>query len=133
MSVLATFLLITGASKKTSEMVKVLDQVFYICYLMKFPKNKGKYFIALINFNNKVNTMTLIYTAKLGFKVEKTKISNKKIDGSSLKTFSIVFPTFQVLDKLNQSWFLKKMFLLANNSMKKVLDMLFLTFSNADV
>ena len=45
----------------------------------------------------------------------------------------MVIATFQVLDKLNCSWFFQKSFLLANISMEVVLGMLFLTFSNVDI
>ena len=77
--------------------------------------------------------MTLAYAAQLGFKVRKIDISAQKIDKSLLATYNMVIIAFQVFDKLCCSWFFQKPFLLANISMKVVLSMLFLIFSNADI
>ena len=45
----------------------------------------------------------------------------------------MVIATFQVVDKLSRSQFFWKTFLLADISIKVLLDMLFFSFSNADV
>ena len=65
--------------------------------------------------------------------MQKTNGNTQKIDGSLLKTYSMIIAAFQVLDKLGHSWFFQKTFLLTNIGMAVVLGMLFLTFSNADV
>lgn len=45
----------------------------------------------------------------------------------------MVFARLPVLDKKKKNRFLKKTFLLVNTSMRVVLGMLFLSFSNADI
>ena len=77
--------------------------------------------------------MTLAYATQLGLKVQKTNISAQKIDRSSPATYCMVIAPFRVLNTLGRSWFFQETFLLANISMKVVLGMLFLTFSNFDV
>ena len=113
--------------------MRVLDRVPCICYPIQFCKDKGKDVLALLNSRSKVNAMIPAYAAHLGLKVRVTNVGAKKIDGSSLSTYSMVIVAYQVIDKLGHSWFFQKTFLLANISMKVVLDMLFLTFSNANV
>ena len=87
----------------------------------------------MLDFEIEVNVMTLAYAAKLGLKVRKTYIRVQKIDGSLLKTYSIVIADFQVLDKLGYSCFFQKIFLSAEISMKMVLSMPFIIFNNANV
>ena len=70
---------------------------------------------------------------KLGLKVYSTNIKTQKIDGSILKIFEIVLASFLIKDKLKRARFLEKTFLLANLSIKMVLSMLFLTFSNRNI
>ena len=77
--------------------------------------------------------MTLAYTSHLGLKMRITDIGAPKIDGSSLVTYSMFIAGFKVINKLSRSWFFQKTFLLVNISMKVVLGMPFLTFSNANV
>lgn len=65
--------LVTSAKK--AQVVRVLDQVSYICYPVQFRKNKSKGdILALINFNIKINAMTPTYTVKLALKVQKTDV-----------------------------------------------------------
>ena len=65
--------------------------------------------------------------------MQKTNVGAQEIDGFSLATYSMVIASFQVFDMLSRSEFFQKTLLLANISMKVVLGILFLTFSNADV
>ena len=55
------------------------------------------------------------------------------IDGSTLESFEMVLASFQVEDKLGRARFSQKTVLLADISVKVVLEMLFLTLSNADI
>ena len=130
--VLATFLLVTGASREAPK-VRVLVKVSCIHYPVQFRKHKGKDVLALLDSESEVNAMTLAYAAHLGLKVRMTNVGVQKIDVFSPATYIMVIAAFQVVDKLGHSWFLQKTFLLANISMKVVLSMPFLTFSNADV
>ena len=70
--------------------------------------------------------MTLAYAKQLNFQTQ-------KIDGSSLNIFRMVIAGYQVIDELGKAWFFQKIFLLANNIMKVVLEMPFLTFSNTNI
>ena len=118
---------------KEAPMVKFLDRVSCICYLVQFRKDKGRDVLALPDSGSEVNAMTPTYAAQLGLKVQKTNVGAQKIDRSSLATFSIVITIFQVFNMLGRSWFFQKTLLLANISMKVVLSMFLLTFSNVDI
>ena len=130
--VLATSLLITGANREAPK-VRVLDKIHCICYPVQFRKNKVKNVLASFDSESEINAMTPAYVAHLGLTVRVTNVGVQKIDRSWLATYSIVIAVFKVVDKLGRSWFFEKTFLLANISMKVVPDMLFFTFSNADV
>lgn len=73
------------------------------------------------------------YTLKLGLKVRYTDIGAQKIDGSIFKTFQMVLASSQIENKLGRAWFVQETFLLADISAEVVLEMLYLTFSNADI
>lgn len=77
--------------------------------------------------------MTLAYAAKLGLTLRATNIGVQKIDGLPLKTHEMITARFSVIDKLGQIRFFEKTLLLADTSIKVVLGMPFLSFSNADV
>ena len=89
--------------------------------------------MALLNFGSKINAITLAYMAQLGLKMWKTNVNAQKIDKSSLEFYSIVITAFQILNKLGCSCFFQETFLLADISMKIVLKIFFLIFSNVDV
>ena len=77
--------------------------------------------------------MTPAYTKQLSLHIQKTDIGAQKINGLLLRTFEMVIASFQGKDKLDRARFLQESFLLAETSMVIVLEMLFLTFSNADI
>lgn len=83
--------------------------------------------------NNKINAITPAYASKLDLKIHCSNVGTQKIDKSSLATFRIVFASFQIKDKLGKTWIFQKTFLLANISVKMMLKMPFLTFSNANL
>ena len=128
----ATSLFIIGASREIPK-VRVLNRVSCICYPVQFRKDKGKDILALLDSRSKRNAMTPDYVAHLGLKVRMTNVGAQKIDGSSIATYDIVIAALQIVDKLGCSWFFQEIFLLADISLKVVLGMPFLTFSNADV
>ena len=88
----------TGGKK--AQKVKVLDRVFYLCYLVQFQKDKNKDFLTLFGSKSEVNAITLAYAVQLGLKMQKTNVNAQKIDRFSLKTYGMVIATFYVLDKL---------------------------------
>ena len=69
---------------------------------------------------SEVNAITPVYIAYLGFKVQKSDVSTKKIDNSLQEIYGIVIATLQVLDKLAHSSFFQKTFLLAEISIQVV-------------
>ena len=129
---MATFTLVTGANKEAQKVI-FLDRVPCIYYPVQFQKDQRTTIWALINFGSEVNAMTPAYAKKLGLRTQKTNIGAQKIDGSSLETHGMVIATFQVKDKLSRAWFFQETFLLADTNMKVVLEIPFLTLSNADI
>lgn len=77
--------------------------------------------------------MTPAYAAKLYLKVCYIKVKVEKIDGFTFKTFKIVLAYFQVKDKLKKVCFFYETFLLADITIEMVIEIFFLTFSNADM
>ena len=124
-SVLATSAPVTEASQEDV----VLDRVFHICYLIRFKKNEVQ---ALINSGSKVNAITPGYASKLGLKVRPTNVGAQKIVGSTLETFGMVPASFQVKDKLERPQYFQETFL-SDLSIEVVLEMPFLTLSNANI
>lgn len=61
----------------------VLAWVLYIYYLLCFWKDINK-IQALVNFNSKLNAMTLAYISKLSLKVCQIDVRAQKIDGFTL-------------------------------------------------
>ena len=89
--------------------------------------------LVLIDSSSEVNTMTLAYILKLGFKVYHTNIKAQKIDGFTLNPFEIVLADFQIENKLSKAWFFQKTFLIVNITLEVIFGMSFLTFSNIDI
>lgn len=77
--------------------------------------------------------MTLFYTFKLGLKTYPINIKAQKIDSFTLKIFEIILNSFWVENKFRKTWFFQKIFLLTNISIKVILKILFLSFSNANI
>ena len=92
-SVLATFALVTSASKEAQEVI-VLDHVPCIHYPVQFWKDQGATIWAVIDSGNKVNTMTPAYAMKLGLRIQKTDVKAQKIYSSLLETYEMVIATF---------------------------------------
>ena len=121
----------TSAKIEVQELI--LDRMFYIYYPVHFQKDRKITIWVLIDLGNKVNIITLAYTKQLGLRTKKTDVGAQKIDGSLVRTFKIVIAGFQVINKLGRARFFQKIFLLANISIKVILWMSFLTFSNANI
>lgn len=101
-SVLATFASITDTRKKK---VIVLDRVLYIHYLVQFQKGGKEVTKALIKSGSEVNIITPVYAKQLGLQTRLSNVGAQKIDSLSLKTFEMVIPGFQVIDKLSRAQF----------------------------
>lgn len=128
--VLVTFAPMTKASRKNKV---VLKRVLYIHYLLCFHKEKKNKMQALINCSSKINTMTLTYISKLGSRVRQINAGAQKINDSTFETFEIILVSFQVENRAERACFSQETFLLADTSMKMILGMPYLTFSNTDI
>lgn len=95
-SVLVAFLSMTRVSIEIQN--GQLEHVLFIKYLMKFKKVYTKV-QALLNLDNKVNTMTLIYAIKLELCIYSTSIGAQKIDGFTFSTYNMILTIFQLKDK----------------------------------
>ena len=111
----------------------IVDRVSYIHYPFQFQKNKKATIWALIDSSSEVNAMAPAYAATLGLKVYQTNIGAQKIDGLLFKTFRLVIASFQVEDNLGRAQFFQGSTLLADTGMKLILEMSFLTLSNANI
>ena len=77
--------------------------------------------------------MSPAYAFQLGLRIWKTNVGAQKIDGTTLETYGIVISTFFLLDKDGRERFFEESFLLADVKPDTVLEIPFLTMSNADV
>lgn len=77
--------------------------------------------------------MTLIYAVKLGLVTWKNDFNAQKIDGLPLVIYEMVLTGFSIEDKLKNVQFFKKTFLLAYTSMKVILRISFITFSDVNM
>ncbi len=123
-AVLATSTSVTASSE-------TLQCVPCIRYLIQFQGSQNVK--ALIDSGSKVNAMTSAYAAELDFTTQKTSIGAQKIDGSPLETYGMASANFLLQDSLGSVWFFEETFLLADTSMDVVLEIPFLSLSNADV
>lgn len=82
--------------------ILLLKYILCIYYLIRFKKEQAK-IQALLNFNSEVNIISLVYVAKLGFKIRSTDVKAQKIDDSTFEIFKIVLTSFQVKDKIKKA------------------------------
>lgn len=108
---------------------KNLQRVLCIQYPVEFQAHQVTTFI---DSDNKINVITPGFAAKLGLISRLTNDSTQKINGLPLETYAIVSVRFSLQDSFEIVRFFEVAFLLADTSMKLVLGMSFLSFSNAD-
>lgn len=120
----------TASSKASVEALKTIQWVSCFWYPTQFKNIEIR---ALIDFKSKVNAMTLAYIAKLGFVTQKTEVGAQKIDSSLLETHSIASAVIILQNSLGRMQFFEEAFLLNNTSIKVILQISFLSFSNVDV
>lgn len=128
--VLVTSAPITKASKNGKEILEKILCIYYLFCVYNDKKNKVK---ALINSKNKVNAITLIYVAKLCLKICYTNVKAQKIENFSLEIFKMVLANFKVENKQSHIWYFQKTFLLADVSLKMILEIFFFILSNANI
>ena len=71
-AVLATSTLMIASTKSSDKII--LQHISCIQYPVQFEENQADKVQALINFDNKINTITPAYVAKLGFTTQKTNV-----------------------------------------------------------
>ena len=127
-----TSTLITNTSREAT-----FEQVPCIWYPVKFCRKNNedekKDVRALIDSGSEVNAIQPAYATKLGFYARKINVSVQKIDGFYMDTFGMVIADCSVKNKLGRVRFFQKTFLLANISLKVVLEIVFLTLSKVDI
>lgn len=72
---------------------KIFEIILYAYYLVYFSKNSNNIEV-LINFTNKVNIITYVYTLELGIYIQKTVIRIQGIDKSSLVYYKMIIAIF---------------------------------------
>ena len=77
--------------------------------------------------------MSQVFAFQLGFKIQKTNIGVQKIDGTTLEIYRIVVSTFFILDKDRRERLFEENFILADVNPNVMLEMPFLTMSNANI
>lgn len=77
--------------------------------------------------------MTSAFAVKLGFLLQSINIGMQKINGSISKMYSMIIVAFLIQDQLDRIWFFEETFWLADISIKIVLKMFFLTFTNKSI
>lgn len=87
----------------------------------------------MIDSNGEVNSIISVSASRFGISTQQTDIGAQKIDDSALTRYDMTIARFSVQNKLDKIRFFKGIFLLADTSMKAVLKMPFLTFSNTDI
>lgn len=101
-AIFATCILITQTSTKNTVVILAstvnnftlpLEHVPHIYYQVYFIKNQAK-IKALLDSGNKVNIITLVYKAKLGFKIQSINVEAQKINSSTSKLFKIDLANF---------------------------------------
>lgn len=77
--------------------------------------------------------MTPAFAIKLGLRPRPTNVGPQKIEGSTLETHGMTSASFSLQNSQVKIPFFEKTFLLANTSIKIVLEMLFLALNNTNV
>ncbi len=119
----------TTSTSMTDKKTEKLERIPCIRYPVTFKDQTE----VLLDAGREVNAMNLAFAQQLGLKICKTNVGAQKIDGTTLETYGMIVSTFSVSDKDGRKSFFKESFLLADISPEIVLEMPFLTMSNADV
>ena len=122
----------TSTQEASANIPRTLQRVPCIRYPVQFQENSEEV-KAFLDSGSDINAMTPAYAAKFGLATRNNNVGTQKIDRSALVTYGIVIASFLLQDKLRKVRFFKETFLLADTSMEVVLEMLFLTRSDADI
>lgn len=122
--------IIAGKNEKGGKYLGTnLAQVLYIYYLIFFQR---KSVLAFFDSDNKVNAIYPAFAKEPILSIRLINVGVQKINSIILDIYGIVVVAFLVTDKANQQRFLKKN-LVANISLKVILEKLFLILSEANI
>ena len=107
-----------------------LAQVPCIQYLINIKKKSVSVFL---DSGSEINAIHPIFAKEIDLFIRLTDVGALKIDGTMLDTYKIVVAVFLVKNKANWVRFFEQTFLIANISLKIVLEIAFLTLSGADI
>ena len=111
-----------------SNLVRVPCIRYSITFLKKFVP-----ILALLDSGSEINAINPTFAQELGLPIRTTDVGAQKINSTMLDNFGMMVVAFSVMDKANWVRFFEKTFLVANISLKVVLEMPFFTLSGADV
>lgn len=103
---------------------------FLFKYLIQF---KIQQIETLINYRNKLNTISSTLRARLGLTTPQISFNVQKIDSFVFKIYSMVIERFLIENKSSKISFLDKTFLLADTSIEVVLRMIFIALNNRNI
>lgn len=106
-----------------------MAQVPYIWYSVIFKDLTE----ALLVSKSEINVINQACALQLSLKIRKTNIRAQKIDGVFLESYDIVVSAFSMSNKDDRERFFDKSFLLADVKPDPILEISFLTISNADI
>lgn len=106
-----------------------LEQILCFQYFVTFKDQT----LALFDSECEVNAINSTFACQLGPKIQQTNVGAQKINGTTLETYAIVVSIFFILDKDGRERFFEKSFFLTHAKPDIILEMLFLTLSNANI
>lgn len=121
---MAIFVLVIDIAKKA------LEYIFYIQYLVLFNNVEIN---ILRNSGSKFIVISPSYIKKLSFKIWKINVKVQKINSSTLVTFWMGIPKFQIKNKVKRPKFFQKIFSVMNTEFQLILEKLFLKISNLNI
>ena len=87
----------------------------------------------LFDSGSRINAIHPTFAWELGLLIIPTDIKAQKINGTTLDIYGIVVAAFSVTDKANWVGFFEETFLVVNISPEIVFEMLFFTWSGANI
>ena len=107
-----------------------LTRVPCICYSINFRK---KSLSVLLDSGSEVNAVHPAFAKELDLPIRSTDVGAQKIDSTMLEIYGMIVAAFSVENKANRVRFFEETFLVANVSLKVVLEMSFFTLSSANI
>lgn len=107
-----------------------LQYVPYISYIIQFSRNKIN---ALVDLGSEIHVLNSALAWSLNIIPRIANIGAQKIDGSSFRTYKMVYISFSLQDGCKTVRFFKKFFFLTDTNVKIVVRIHFLSSNNTNV